>query len=98
MRGIMQSPVVDADQQNLILGNVLDGLDDLFDRRPRAALNLWRLLVASGAALGGDWERNMSSAASQLLELIRSRMGDEMINGPALSATDDLRTSIAAAA
>ena len=84
---------LDADLHQLILSNVLDGLDDLYDRRERAVINLWRLLVVSGPALGDVWEAPMAAAASDLRSLIG--LSDEESNGPALDATDALRIMIA---
>ena len=82
-------------EQRLILDNVLDALDDLYDRRERAALNLWRLLIASATALGGTWATAMNAVAADLLGLIRQGLTDEQINAIALDATHDLRISLA---
>ena len=80
--------------QQLILGNVLDALDDLYDRRERAALNLWRLLVASGAAVGPLWDEAMLTTAANFLKLIRGGDGEDAINSSALVLTGDLRQAL----
>jgi hypothetical protein len=90
-----QSAFVTDGKHQLILGNVLDALDDLFDRRERAALNLWRLLVASGPALGGEWEAAMAATAADLRGTLRGGLTDDQSNRLALVATEDLRLCVA---
>ena len=89
--------MVSSEVERVLLENVLDALDDLYDQRERAAWWTEKLLVATAIALrGSQWEGPMSEAA-QALERIRRDAGD--VDGAymsALAATDDLRHLAAA--
>ena len=81
--------------EHQLLGNVLDGLDDLFDSRERAAPWLERLLLATSVAFTGTmWERRMSEAAEGLNQVRKgeAEAGDKY--WLALAATDDLRLQV----
>lgn len=79
-----------------LLDGVLDGLDDLYDRRERAEWWLERLLVATSAALRGtSWEGPMAEAADGLQRVRRGEGNDDQKNGRALAATGELRLRVA---
>ena len=88
--------VVDGETERRLLENLLDALDDLYDRRDRAEWWVERLLLATSVALRGtQWERPMADAATAL-ELLRMGGGtDDAQNSAALAATDDLRLELA---
>ena len=90
--------MADGETEGRLLENVLDALDDLYDRRDRAEWWTERLLLATSAALRGtQWERPMAEAADAM-ELIR--LGDgayDAKNAAALVATGDLRLQVARA-
>ena len=79
-----------------LLENVLDALDDLYDRRDRAEWWTERLLLATSAAFRGtQWERPMAEAATAI-ELIQRGDGTyDDKNAAALAATGDLRLQVA---
>lgn len=85
------SPEVECE----LLGNVLDGLDDLYDQRERADLWLERLLVASSLALAGTaWERRMADAAFRLRQNSHEQHAHDTRNRRALEITGDLRLQV----
>ena len=88
--------VVDGETERRLLENVLDALDDLYDRRDQAERWVERLLLATSVALRGtQWERPMAEAATAI-ELLR--LGDgtyDAKNAAALAATGDLRLEVA---
>lgn len=88
--------VLDRQQEEALLSIVLDGLDDLFDRVPRAEVWLVRLLIAAGAALRGSiWETQLVDVAAEVRALLGSGLTGTDLNDAALTATDDLRLAIA---
>jgi hypothetical protein len=90
--------VVDGETERRLLENVLDALDDLYDRRDRAEWWAERLLLATSVAFRGtQWEHPMAEAATAI-ELIRLGGGTyEAKNAAALAATGDLRLQVARA-
>lgn len=86
--------VVQPEIEYQLLGQVLDGLDDLYDRRERAEWWLYRLLVASGVALTGTiWESRMVDAAARLRPLLGEGDNDSK-HRRALESTDELRLEV----
>jgi len=78
--------------------NALDGLDDVFDRKPGANVWLWRLLLATRDAMAGSrWEKPLSAAAEGLQASFRQQNDPEVGNEQALTATDGLRRMLAEA-
>ena len=78
-----------------LLGAVLDGLDDLYDRRERADLWLERLLIATSVALAGMvWERLMADVATGLRSVLRRGGSDDEQNRRALEVTGELRLQV----
>jgi hypothetical protein len=91
MMDAMMSPAVEYQ----LIGNVLDGLDDLYDRRERAAWWLERLLLATSVAFTGTmWERRMSEAADGLNQVRKGEGEADDKSRLALAATDDLRLQV----
>jgi hypothetical protein len=91
MMDAMISPTVEYQ----LLGNVLDGLDDLYDRRERAAWWLERLLFATSVAFAGTmWERRRSEAADGLNQVRKGEGEADDRSRLALAATDDLRLQV----
>jgi hypothetical protein len=90
--------VVDGETETRLLENVLDALDDLYDRRDRAEWWTERLLLATSVAFRGtQWERPMAEAATAI-KLIRSGDGSrDAKNSATLVATGDLRLQVARA-
>ncbi len=87
-----------TDQERLLLGNVLDGLDDLYDRTERADWQLWRLLAATSRALRQTrWALLLDEAAIELERVLRSGSDGDETYLKALSVTGPLRTAIAGA-
>jgi hypothetical protein len=90
--------MVDSKTQRRLLENVLDALDDLYDRRDRAASWLQRLLLATSVALrGAEWEQPMTEAATAVELIQLSGDTDEAKNTAALAVTGDLRLRLARA-
>lgn len=88
--------VIPNDVEYELLSNVLDGLDDLYDRQPRAVWWMKRLLIAIGLAFAGTtWEEPMTSAAAALTDVMQGAGGEESQTQRAVVATDDLRLLIA---
>ena len=83
--------------ERLLLSNVLDSLDDLYDQRERADINLWRLLVATGQALRDtNWLRPIRAAANDLADVIRTDSDSTTKDRLATVVTDELSQMIAA--
>lgn len=81
---------------NELLGNVLDALDDLYDRRERSEVNLGRLLAATSAAMQDTtWQARLTEVEATLVGLLRSGLDPNELNRRALVATDDLRQRLA---
>jgi hypothetical protein len=90
--------MVDSETQQRLPENVLDALDDLYDRRERAELWVHRLLLATSIALRGtQWEAPMADAAAAVERIQVSADTDDAKNAAALIATSDLRLSLARA-
>jgi hypothetical protein len=90
--------VDDVETEKRLLGNVLDALDDLYDRRDRAEWWTERLLLATSAALRGtQWEHPMAEAATAIKLSLRGDGTYDEKNTAALVATGDLRLRVARA-
>ena len=90
--------VVDGETERRLLENVLDALDDLYDRRDRAEWWVERLLLATSVALRGTrWERLMAEAATAIGLLRLGEGTHDANNAAALAATGDLRLEVARA-
>jgi hypothetical protein len=88
--------MVSSEVERVLLENVLDALDDLYDQRERAAWWAERLLVATAVALqGSQWEGPMSEAAQALGRIRRDAADVDGAYTSALAATDDLRHLVA---
>lgn len=86
-----------TDGQRLMLDNVLDSLDDLFDRKGDAETWLLRLLIATTEGFRGTpWEGPLESAANRVTAISRSMEGSDRRYSEATEATADLRRLIAA--
>jgi hypothetical protein len=84
--------------QRRLLENVLDALDDLYDRRERAPAWTCRLLLATSVALHGtSWQWSMAEAATALAQLPPHQDFDEGTYIAALAATEELRRMLASA-
>lgn len=83
---------------DLLLSNLLEALDDLYDQAPGAEVHLWRLLLATSQALSSDAHlfRTLDSAAHALDELLRGGLSGYDLNRRALSVTDEARRIAAA--
>ena len=81
-----------------LLDNMLDALDRLYDRES-SALDIQALAQATAAAVSSpdmaDMARELSDAASALLVVVRSRLGEKEYDA-ALDATYDLRLRLSA--
>jgi hypothetical protein len=90
--------VVSSDTEHVLLNNVLDALDNLYDRRELAEWWLEQLVLATSVAMAGTrWETLLSDAANAL-NRIRLGSGDyDAKNAAALDATGDLRHQLAEA-
>jgi endonuclease III-like uncharacterized protein len=90
--------MVDSEMEKRLLENVLDALDDLYDRRERAEWWTERLVLATSVALQNtQWQRPMAEAAIALRVI---RLGDGTHDGKntaAVVATNDLRLLVAGA-
>jgi hypothetical protein len=90
--------VIDSETEKHLLENVLDALDDLYDRRDRAEWWTERLLLATSVAfLGTQWERPMAEAAAAIHLSLRGDGTYDAKNTAALVATGDLRLQVARA-
>lgn len=90
--------VVGSDTETRLLGNLLDALDDLYDRRDRAEWWTERLLLATSVAFRGtQWELPMAEAATAIKLSLRGDGTDDAKNTAALVATGELRLQIARA-
>ena len=88
--------MVDSETEKRLLGNVLDALDDLYDRRDRAEWWTERLLLATSVAFRGtQWERPMAEAATAIHLSLRGDGTHDAKNTAALVATGDLRLRVA---
>ena len=88
--------MVDAETERRLLENVLDALDDLYDRRERAEWWTERLLQATSVAFRGtQWERPMAEAASAIGLILLGDGSYDAKNAAALVATGDLRLQVA---
>ena len=88
--------MVPPEIEYLLLGGVLDGLDDLYDQRERAEWWLERLLIATSYAMSGTpWEKLMMDSARALERIRRSAGTDPEKNAQAVAATNDLRVRVA---
>lgn len=94
-----------TDLERRLVGNALDGLDRLYDRRFQQGpwLDQWGvaschdLLVATAAALpDSDLHELLKSSADSLLAILRSNETLEAQYDAALAATDELRRALAA--
>jgi hypothetical protein len=87
--------VVDRTTERRLLENVLDALDDLYDRRDHAESWVQRLLMATSIALRGtEWEQPMVEAATAIELIQLNRDTDEAKNAAALLVTGDLRLEL----
>jgi hypothetical protein len=90
--------VIDGQTEKRLLENVLDALDDLYDRRDRAEWWTERLLLATSVAFRGtQWEHPMAEAAAAIKLSLRSDGTYDAKNTAALVATGDLRLQVARA-
>jgi hypothetical protein len=90
--------VIDGETEKRLLGNVLDALDDLYDRRDRAEWWTERLLLATSVAFRGtQWELPMAEAATAIGLSLRGDSTYDAKNTAALVATGDLRLQVARA-
>jgi hypothetical protein len=90
--------MIDANTEERLLENVLDALDDLYDRRERAEWWTERLLLATSLAFRDtQWEHPMAEAAAAIRLILRGDDTDSAKNTAALTATGDLRLQIASA-
>ena len=79
-----------------LLDNMLDALDRLYDRES-SALDVQALAQATAAAVSSpDMARELSDAATALLSVVRSRLGENEYE-EALNVTHDLRLRLSAA-
>jgi hypothetical protein len=93
----LKSESTAPDFRKLLLDNLLDSLDDLYDRRERAELWTLRLLAATSEALKHTtWHDPIEIAAAQLLEIVYSGQDSEALYKQALTVTGDLRLLLAA--
>ena len=85
-----------SETEKRLLENVLDALDDLYDRRDRAEWWTERLLLATSVAFRGThWERLMAEAAAAIGLSLRGDGTCDAKNAAALVATGDLRIQVA---
>jgi hypothetical protein len=90
--------MVDSKTVRRLLENVLDALDDLYDRRECAESWVHRLLLATSIALRGtQWELPMAEAAAAVEQVQLNADTDDAKNTAALIATGELRLSVARA-
>jgi len=90
--------VVGSETETRLLQNLLDALDDLYDRRDRAEWWTGRLLLATSVAFRGtQWELPMAEAATAIRLSLRGDGTDDAKNTAALVATGELRLQIARA-
>ena len=83
--------------QKLLLGNLHDALDDLYDRRERADLWTWRLFAATSEAVRHTtWHDSIHTASTRLYEIACSGLNAEFRYVAALAATGELRLLLAA--
>jgi hypothetical protein len=88
--------VIDGEAEKRLLENVLDALDDLYDRRDRAEWWTERLLLATSVAFRGThWEHPMAEAATAIRLSLRDDSTNDAKNTAALAATGDLRLQVA---
>jgi hypothetical protein len=81
--------------QTRLLSNLLDSLDDLYDRHERSEWVLKRLMAATGEALRGtEWEEILTACSDALTEMIRHVDMQEW-NERALAITGELRLLLA---
>lgn len=79
-----------------LLNNMLDALDRLYDRQS-SALDVHALAQATAAGVSSpEMARELSDAASALLVVVRSHLGEKEYEA-ALDATHDLRLRLSAA-
>jgi hypothetical protein len=96
--GCQDEAVIDSETEKRLLENVLDALDDLYDRRERAEWWTERLLLATSVAFHGTrWERPMAEAATSIDLSLRGAGTYGAKNTAALVATGDLRLQVARA-
>ena len=77
----------------LLLSNLLEALDDLYDQAPGAEVRVWRLLLATSRAFSGDPSRSepIDSAAHAMGDLLRGGLSSHELNRRALIVTDEAR-------
>ena len=90
--------MIDSETEKRLLENVLNALDDLYDRRDRAECWTERLLLATSVAFHGtQWEHPMAEAATAIRLSLRGDGTYDAKNTAALVATGDLRLQVARA-
>ena len=81
--------------ERILLENVLDGFDRLFDNKSEA-IDIYSLLVATGIALSATrFSPTFESTTHQLETIIRSTAALDQKRDAALVVTDELRHFIA---
>jgi hypothetical protein len=81
--------------EKLLLENLLDALDRLFDRKS-STLDVWALLFATREALQGtEHESELKRPLAELLAVIKSAASSETQRDRALVVTNDLRHYLA---
>ena len=79
----------------VLLNNVLDGLDRLFDSQSKA-IDIHTLLLATSKDLTeSNWIDSFNTVIRQLEYILTLNISEEQIREKALDATNELRISIA---
>lgn len=85
-----------SETEKIILENILDSLDRLFDRQAKA-IDVQALLFVSAIALKNSHHYQLAARSAEMLsEILRTNSDEEVEREAALSATDVLRQAIAA--
>ncbi len=81
--------------EKILLENVLDALDRLFDRHC-SAIDVWALLLATSEALRAtEHASQLEGPVPDLLAVVRSGASAEVVRQRALEVTDELRKYLA---
>ena len=86
------------DREELLLSNLLEALDAVYDGWDRADRWLSWLLDSTAVALADSrWDQLLAAVSGSVHEILASEPSAEARNRAVLVATDDLRQAIAAA-
>lgn len=84
-----------TNDERKLLGNILDGLDRLFDRESRA-IDIYALVFATSKTFSGtEYFTILNDTANNLEKVVRSGLNIEDERDEALMVTNDLRISLA---